>query len=85
MKFKTLLLLLLCVWSTFSFSHNLNYENVHLRSWTIAGEKKSVDATFYMYKDGNVFFRMQKVPLCIFPYLLFQRLIRICDEAIYCY
>lgn len=73
MKFKTLLLLLLCVWSTFSFSHNLNYENVHLRSWTIAGEKKSVDATFYMYKDGNVFLQDAKGSVVHFPLSAFSK------------
>ncbi len=37
------------------FSHNHTGEHAHLRQWHLEKENKNIEASFYMFKDGNVY------------------------------
>ncbi len=55
MKMKNILLISILLLSNILFAHTINYDKVILRHWNIEKEKKSIDGSFYMYKNGNVF------------------------------
>lgn len=55
MKRKFIILYLLCFFCVLSFAHTINYDKVMLRHWTVTKENNSIDGSFYMLKDGNVF------------------------------
>jgi hypothetical protein len=51
---KSIFLLLFLICSSL-FAHNVNYENVNLHHWFVERENKTIEGTFYMFKDGNVY------------------------------
>ncbi len=52
---KKYITLLVCAISQFLNAHNIDYNNLVLRHWSITAENKFVDGSFYMYKNGEVF------------------------------
>ena len=52
---KKIFLLLICLLSSFVFSHTINYDTIVLRHWSIQKEHKFIDGTFMMFKNDTVF------------------------------
>ncbi len=55
LKIKAILFVTICLWANLAFAHTINYSNVVLHHWSIAKENKTIDGSFYMYKNGNVY------------------------------
>ena len=52
---KKIFLLLICLLSSFVFSHTINYDTIVLRHWSIQKEHKFIDGSFSMIKNGTVY------------------------------
>lgn len=68
MKFKTAFIFIFCLFSNILFAHTINYDKAILRHWSIVSENKTIDGSFFMLKDSQVFIddandNIIKVPL----------------------
>ena len=72
-KIKNSLAILLCLLSNFIFAHDINYEKIILKHWTIEKENKTVDGSFCMYKNGNVFIEDANNKIVNYPLASFSK------------
>jgi hypothetical protein len=70
-KFITFLLAFLMLNAV--FAHDLHYEKVILKHWNISAEKKTVEGSFYMFKEGNVFIEQANHSIVNYPLTSFSK------------
>ena len=59
--------------SNFLLAHNINYDKIILRHWTVEKQNKTVDGSFYMYKNGNVFIEDANDKIVDYPLSFFSK------------
>ncbi|MEI6310732.1 MAG: T9SS type A sorting domain-containing protein [Bacteroidota bacterium] len=64
---KIFFLIFLSVLCNFIFAHDINYEKVILKKWSIEKEHKTIEGSFYMLKNGNVFIEDANRKIISFP------------------
>lgn len=64
---KKLLLLFCCLFSTYLFAHKVSNEKAVLRLWHLSEENKTIEGSFFMFKDGNVYIEDAKSNVVHFP------------------
>jgi len=67
MKMKNIIAIVLILVSTVITAHTINYDKVILRHWIISKENKTVDGTFYMLKNNNVYIEDANNNIVHFP------------------
>lgn len=67
MRFKILLLVLSCCLSIVLSAHTLDYGPVVLRHWTVPDAGKTLDGTFLMYKNHEVYIEERNHRVSHFP------------------
>lgn len=72
-KIKNSLAILLCLLSNFILAHDINYEKIILKHWTIEKENKTVDGSFCFYKNGNVFIEDANNKIVNYPLASFSK------------
>lgn len=70
---KKILLILLCLFANFAFSHNTHYDNILLHHWSIEKEHQFVDGSFFMLKNGNVYIEDANEKIIHFPFSSFSK------------
>ncbi len=55
MKLKTILFSILIISSNFISAHTIDYGKVILHHWNVTGENKTIDGSFYMLKNNEVY------------------------------
>lgn len=65
MKKSLVSILFLCC--HFLFAHNANYNHLILRHWTLAKEHKTVEGSFYMLKNGELYIEDANLSIIHFP------------------
>lgn len=70
---KKLLLILICLFTNYAFSHTINYDKVVLHHWTLEKEHQFVDGSFYMLKNGNVYIEEANGKIVHFPISSFSK------------
>ncbi len=73
MKIKNILVILLFLLSNFLSAHTINYDKVILRHWIVERENKSVDGSFYMYKNENIFIEDANNKIVNYPMAYFSK------------
>jgi len=73
MKMKNIIAIVLILVSTVMTAHTINYDKVILRHWIISKENKSVDGTFYMLKNNNVYIEDANNNIVHFPISSFSK------------
>lgn len=71
MKTKISIFIIVSLFTNLIYSHTINYDKVILKHWILVNENKSIDGSFHMYKDGEVYIedfqnRILKYPLSSF-------------------
>ncbi len=69
MKTKLTFFIVAFLLNSILFSHTVNYQNVILRHWDIVKEHKTVEGSFSMCKNGNVYIEDANNKLIHFPLL----------------
>ena len=70
---KAISVITLCLISNFLFAHTINYDKVILRHWSIGKENNTIDGSFYMYKNGNVFIEDANNKIVNYPLAYFSK------------
>ena len=52
---KIFTVVIFCLATSFIFAHDINYEKVILRNWSIEKENRFIEGSFYMYKNDMVY------------------------------
>ena len=52
---KIFTVVIFCLATSFIFAHDINYEKVILRNWSIEKENRFIEGSFYMYKKDMVY------------------------------
>ena len=64
---KKILLPMICLLSQLLMAHTVDYSNVILKHWNISSEKRSVDGSFFMVKNGEVYIEDAKNEILHYP------------------
>ena len=70
---KKITIIAICLFSNMLFAHTINYDKVILRHWKIEKENKTIDGSFFMYKNGNVFIEDANNVVVHFPIASFSK------------
>ncbi len=73
MKNKLLLLLMSCFLQFSVFAHTINYDHIILRQWNLIEGQKSLNGSFYMLKDGDVYIEDANNQLIHYPLNAFSK------------
>lgn len=70
---KKILTLLFCLLGSNLYAHDIHYENVVLRKWSLEKEHQTIEGSFYLFKDGNIFIEDAKGHILIHPLASFSK------------
>lgn len=73
MKIKHISVIIFFLLSNFLFAHDINYDKVILKNWHVEKENKTVDGSFYMYKNRNVFIEDANHKIVNYPLASFSK------------
>lgn len=73
MKIKHISVIIFFLLSNFLFAHDINYDKVILKNWHVEKENKTVDGSFYMYKNRNVFIEDANRKIVNYPLASFSK------------
>lgn len=70
---KKILLILICFFANYAFSHTINYDKVVLRHWTLEKEHQFVDGSLFMLKNGTIYIEKANDKIVHFPISSFSK------------
>lgn len=73
MKIKHISVIIFFLLSNFLFAHDINYDKVILKNWHVEKENKTVDGSFYIYKNRNVFIEDANHKIVNYPLASFSK------------
>ena len=73
MNIKNFLVIFLLLLSNSLSAHTINYDKVILKHWIVEKENKTVEGSFYMYKNGNVFIEDANDNIINYPLAYFSK------------
>lgn len=68
---KTIIILMFFAMGSIAFAHNGHYNNIQLKHWSLSNGIASVDASFLMEKDGEVYLELANDNIVHYPFSLF--------------
>jgi hypothetical protein len=68
-----IILILICFFFNFAFSHNTHYDKILFHHWSIEKERQPVEGSFYMLKNGVVYLEDANEKIIHFPLSSFSK------------